>query len=351
MVAKMDFKKLKDQSESRKTLKELVWFSSEKDKHHEKGSWLNNRISDALDGSDIGYQIKNCSYKTRDRADSVCGSVFCEYCREKRQISMYAAYQARVDQRFGADEDKARENLRWISVLHSVALISSDSPSQETESYNKISVAVAEMRDRITKVARTAKRRFGKEIWMRGAIHLELIDTDLYQFAGLSGSLTAKERTLLEFMESTGSSFGGKAILVHFHALMDTAGIADDDHKNLFKEYWGITTRQVLSTRTWNTVNGKKQSLRDGLKGMADYCYNGSNGDLRFNRNWGGGKKVLEYGEKIDERGITIGYANEMLDASVDGSLFLSKGDIRMLVNVHQHVSGKSGKGLLVAIY
>lgn len=351
MGAEMDFKKLKDQTESGKTLKETVWFSSEKDQLHKKGSKLADRITDSLAGSDIGAQIRNCAFITRDKIDSVCGSIFCAACREKRQNSMYAAFQKQRDEKYGDDEDKARENLRWMTVLHSVESVSFESPTAEIESCHRISAAVSDMRERITKVGRTAQSRFyEKEIWMRGAIHLELLDIDLYRFAGLAGGLTKKEQTLQEFIGVDGPS-GGKAILVHFHALIDLAGIDDDHYKSLFSEYWNFTSRQTLSTRTWTTVNGKDQSLDNGLLAMARYCFNWSNANLRFNRNWGGGEKVLEYGEKVDERRITLGYAKEMLDRSIDGSSLLSKGDIRMLVNVHQHVSGKSGKGLLVAIY
>lgn len=346
-----DFEEMKERHASGEVLKELVWRSGEMDKYHAKHSHHDGRVADALDGTEIGSLIKNCSYVTRKKGGQVCGSIFCDACRQKRQASMYVAYQKRVNEDLGGDEELARERLRWVTVLHSVVSVNIDTASMEYGGISDVVDAVSSMRDTISKVGRTAGRKYGKAIWMRGGIHLELIDTGLFDFVGLSGGMTPKERTIKEFLDESGKSFGGKAVLVHFHALADTAGISDEEFRNLFCEHWDITTRQVHIQRTWSVVGDEKQDLDDGLLAMSRYCYNGSNARLRFNRNWGGGNRVLESGERVDERGKTIGYAKEVLGLSLNDDLQLSKGDIRLLVMVHQEVSGDAGKGLSVAIY
>ena len=61
-------------------------------------------------------------------------------------------------------------------------------------------------------------------------------------------------------------------------------------------------------------------------------------------------RSVYETGEQIDEKGNTITYAKEVMDAYVDGSGYLSIADVRLLVELHDHIGGDSGKGLRIGI-
>jgi hypothetical protein len=180
----------------------------------------------------------------------------------------------------------------------------------------------------------------------------------MFLLAEAFGKGTVKTDTINSFIrkyaaESRFSTQSGKFFLVHFHALADKKDLSDWEFKRLFKERWSLTEKQVHIQRTWTMVKSRfgetVQSLNDGLLGMARYCFNGSNGRLTYAQNWGAGSVVFKTGESVDAKGHIVGFAEEVMGRDADERL--SVGDVALLVEVHNQVSGDSHKGLLVAIY
>ena len=74
-----------------------------------------------------------------------------------------------------------------------------------------------------------------------------------------------------------------------------------------------------------------------------------SNNRLEFADNWGSGKVTLASGEQVDAKGHISEFAEQVMDEPINKKL--SKGDVRLLVEVHYKVNSKSHKGLVVGIY
>ena len=352
MVSK-GFKRLKERSGAdTKRIGDATWLHSRSDKFAKKHT--KNRaavtIGQALAGTKSGVAIANCYRKTRKQGHRVCGSVFCEDCRERKQQALEQTYWKYVNETFDGDEAKARNKLRFVSVLHSLEAIDFD---HKKASFDRVASAVEGMKKQIANVGRTAKRR-DADLWMAGAVHLEMIDMNRYAFIDFSDKKTGKEKTLKGMMEDMGVGYADRVVLVHYHAVIDRDELSDAELKELFGSYWDQASNVVRISRLTDVIEGRKHKFADAVRNIARYCYNGSNtrGDmeLMFKRNWGGSGKVYETGEQIDEKGNTITYAKEVMDAYVDGSGYLSVADVRVLVELHDHIGGDSGRGLRIGI-
>lgn len=354
MVSK-EFRKLKARSADRAAsmrIGDATWLHSRSEQFARKHT--KNRasvtIEAALAGTESGSAIANCYRKTRERGHRVCGSVFCGECRERKQQALEETFWAHIYREWDGDETEARKRLRFASVLHSLVAINFD---DKHASLDRVGDAVEDMKGRIAKVGRTASRK-GSGLWMAGVVHLELIDMNRYAFIDLGGAKTGKERTLKDMMEVLGVGFADRVVLVHYHALLDRDEMGDVEVRGLFGEHWNQAASMVQIKRLTDEIDGKKHKFGDAIRNIALYCYNGSNtrGDteLMFKRNWGGSGKVYETGERVDEKGNTISYVNEVMDAYLDGSDYLSVADVRMLVELHNQVAGDGGKGLRVGI-
>jgi hypothetical protein len=314
-----------------------------------KNSIYRDRITDAMVDTATGALMVACE----SGIGASCGSVFCDSCRHKKQMNMYQSYKRFVEREFGVDEDKARERLRFVSVLHSLVEVRHDTEADEARCLSQVVASVEEMKGKISNLARTAKRHGWEGLWLRGGVHIELVDYELFRFAASLGRETTKENTMKGFVDRLSGSGGGKYFVVHFHALADKGGLSDKMFKELFTDRWSMTTKQVHIQRTWSKIvfkgTEREQTLDNGLLGMARYCFNMSNGRLQFSSNWGVGSIVFKTGEKVDARKGVVGFAEEVMDRGIDDRLTV--GDIRLLVEAHQAVNGASHKGLVVGIY
>ncbi len=318
-----------------------------------KNSSYKSRIFSSIKGTQYEAAMNEC-----DNGGSACGSVFCDRCKHRKSMNMYQAYKRHCEKAFGNDEVVARERLRWVTVLHSLVPVSYESSEISNECVNQIKSDVEKMKGYISNVGRTARRKHGTDIWLRGGVHAELIDYEMFQFAHLAGKKTTKQNTLSGFIDAALPP--GKVVdryfLVHFHALADTGGMSDRDFKDLFANHWSLTEKQLHIQRTCSLIKLKgmrkaiKQTLDNGLLGMSRYCFTGSNSRLQYARNWGAGKVVFQSGEEVNGCSGIIGFAEEVNDHTFDEQL--SKTDIRLLVSAHNEIGGvDSHRGLVVGIY
>lgn len=349
-----DFKRLKENSaENLKNIQRAAAFSVSVD----KGSHYRTRVLDALHLITDGNAMRDCMNEVAGA--ELCGSIFCDRCRERKQSSIFNTFKDYTAREFGGDEDAARERLRFVSVLHSlVAVEDCGSMAAAYASIEEVRNAVSEMKSILALVKKKAQRKHNTDIWLRGGVHIELIDFGLFLLADAFGKGTVKTDTINSFIakyaeEAGVSKESDKYFLVHFHALADKKGLSDKDFRELFTERWSLTEKQVHIQRTWTKIKSRfgetLQSLNDGLLGMARYCFNGSNGRLTYAQNWGAGSIVFKTGEKVDAKGHIVGFAEEVLDRNTDEKL--SVGDVALLVEAHNQVNGDSHKGLLVSIY
>lgn len=319
------------------------------EKEPEKGSRYRERIREALDGTADGREMSNC-LANKGRS---CGSVFCAKCRAKKQENMISSYRSHVADSFNNDERRARDRLRFVTVLHSVVAANHGSQQEEQNSIDKVVEAVAEMKLNLQNIARTARRKYDADIWLRGGVHIELIDYELFSLAEKLGKVTTKEDTIRSLVGRFANDPNNKYFIVHFHALVDKCSLKEDEFRELFTDKWSLTNKQVHIQRTWSKVRfsnrEEKQTVDDGLVAMARYCFNMSNTRLEYARNWGAGNIVFETGEEVSASGHVEGFAKEVMSRGADKRLSL--GDLRFLVQVHNAVNGPSHKGLVVGIY
>ena len=149
------------------------------------------RIAQATKNTNLGDAIISCT------VEKACGSVFCEHCRKRKQDRLYYSFRKHCNERFGFDEAKASENLRFISVLHGPVMI--DDATFEEELLRKLSISVDEMKAKVAKIAKQVKRD-GRQIWLRGAIHLEMLDYNMFLFADMAGAHSTKVETIRQFL-------------------------------------------------------------------------------------------------------------------------------------------------------
>jgi hypothetical protein len=316
-----------------------------------------DRIKEALNETALGDAMEKCNPAL------ACGSVFCDYCRERKQDRLYYAFRKHCNDRFEMDEIKASKNLRFISVLHEPVMI--DENHMDIEIFERLQDSVDQMKLQLTTLHRKLKKD-GHKIWMRGAIHLEMLDYNMFYFAGQLGSQSTKVKTIRQFFDNKQANLN-RGFLVHFHALIDGYGIDDMKLRRYFTDYWNQVTKQVHMQKTWtkvawrdkNGIKGEKiQSLDDNLKGIARYCHNGSNPDLRYASNWGTGKIVqqpdITEAKSKDQitneiRGNIVDFAVQVMDYRLDE--LLNYHDIYTLVLAHKWIAGDSNRGMTIAIY
>jgi len=275
--------------------------------------------------------------------DGSCGSVFCMTCRKRKQDSLHNQYKERV-KRFN-NEEEARKDLRYATILHEMVAVSFDNAIGETASLEDIEKSVSDFRKEIKSIDRRFRNH---NIWARGTIHLELVNMDLFRFASLSGRITNKQKTL--------NAMGKNAdyyILVHSHILFDINGMDDEEFRKYMRRKWNLSDRQVDITRLTeyyiDEARYTKHRVSDAIRNIANYGYNGSNGKLTFATNWGSSRKVYTRQQKID----AIGKINEYVKGVKgldDLDVGLSKGELRFLIKAHNLFTDKDGRGLLIRV-
>ena len=316
-----------------------------------------------------------------------CGSIFCDRCLDKRQRNMFASYNNYIDNTFLGDEGIARDRLRWVTVLHNVVKVRCSTNVDEDFTIKECVDSANNLKKIIGYLSRNNKR-----IWLRGAIHAELIDYSLYEYFLSTGGATEKVITISDFINSNGyknhnshykdSIFetlvsGEKELyfLIHFHALADIGDYTDNQFRKKLTERWNITKRQVDVGRIWDEIDTSqgtiKHKLEDAIKGMSRYCYTRSNAGLTFSKNWGAGEKIhtrYEKAEIVDNQYVdkwdwrdrkyykvpklnVKTYAKEIMDRDLDKDIALSVGELRLLIKVHNAISGVNKDGLNISIY
>ncbi len=297
------------------------------------------KINEAIEG------IDELSHMICD--DGSCHSVFCLGCRKRKQSSLYKQYASRLE-RFD-NEDEARDNVRYVTILHELVPVSFDGIIAEESSLYDTEKSVDAFRERL----KTIDRHFKKyDLWARGTIHLELINMELFRFASLSGRLTTKQSTLRDLEKATGK-FSDYYILVHSHILFDINGLDEKKFAGYIRNKWNNNIRQVDVRRlTKYYIDGDRfmeHSVDDAIKNIAKYGYNGSNGKLTFATNWGSSRKVYTQQERKDALGNINAYVTGVMGLDALDTK-LSKGHIRFLIKVHNLFTDNASRGLLVSI-
>ena len=351
---KNDLKAMKENAEStlrwlRTIVQQLEY--EEKGERVRKGTRLNKRIDAALAGTADGVRMIEC----REGTGGECGSVWCMKCRGRKQDRMLKTYYKHIEDE-GLSEPEARERLRHVTVLHDVVAVFDEGGIIDFEkTIAEVCEVADDMRNAVKNMKRVWKKR-GKKVWMRGGIHLELVDIDLMLFDKAGNH---KAKVLLDWFDKKkvdGRYYDGsaeKAIVVHFHALVDLHDIDEDDFREALNRRWNDTEQQVHIQRTWTRIGfkdgSKEQSLDDALKGIARYCFTGSNKDLQYQKFWGAGRLVFETDIELDDDGKVIAVARELQVRPTGKRLTAS--EIRLLVQVHNRVAGEANRGLTIGIY
>ena len=351
---KNDLKAMKENAEStlrwlRTIVQQLEY--EEKGERVRKGTRLNKRIDEALAGTDDGLRMIEC----REGTGGECGSVWCMKCRGRKQDRMLKTYYKHIEDE-GLSEPEARERLRHVTVLHDVVAVFDEGGIIDFEkTIAHVCEVAGDMRNEVKNMKRVWKKR-GMKVWMRGGIHLELVDIDLMLFDKAGNH---KAKVLLDWFDKKkvdGRYYDGsaeKAIVVHFHALVDLHDIDEDDFREALNGRWNDIEQQVHIQRTWTKIGfkdgSKEQSLDDALKGIARYCFTGSNKDLQYQKFWGAGRLVFETDIELDDDGKVIAVARELQVRPTGKRLTAS--EIRLLVQVHNRVAGEANRGLTIGIY
>lgn len=327
-------------------------------KHFRKYTKHRTRIKEAMFFDEQGKVMRECF----DNNGPACGSIFCDKCLDKRQRNLYATYKQYYEKHLNGNEDLARERLRWITILHSLVRVKVDTMENEEKTVLACVDAANKVKQDIRNMARSKK-----VVWLRGAIHAELIDYSLYEYFVLSGGGTEKEKTLSAFIKASGESYKKEGlfadsekelfVLVHFHALADIGDASDKDIRQFFTKRYNLINRQVDISRLWEVVKaGKaggvvKHKIDDALRGMARYCYSRSNSNLTYSQDWGAGERIHTITHEYDlKQGIrTIAVMERERD--IDKDITLSVGEVRLLVKVHNAISGTANEGLNIYIH
>lgn len=327
-------------------------------KHFRKYTKHRTRIMESMFFEEQGKVMRECSAGT----GPACGSIFCDKCLDKRQRNLYSTYKHYYEKHLSNNEDLARERLRWITVLHSLVRVKVDTINDENKTVAAVVDAADDLKNEIRNLARSKK-----VLWLRGAIHAELIDYSLYEHFVKSGGGTIKEKTLSTFIETSGASYkkeglfaeSGKELffLVHFHALADIGDAEDKDIRKALTKRWNLTSRQVDISRLWEVIRKgnkggiEKHKIDDALRGMARYCYSRSNPFLTFSRDWGSGEKIHTTSHEYDLKLGMRTFAIMVKDRNLDEDSILSVGEVRILVKVHNAISGPNNEGLNIYIH
>ena len=96
--------------------------------------------------------------------------------------------------------------------------------------------------------------------------------------------------------------------------------------------------------------DGKEHTLDEALRNIANYGFNGSNGDLTFKTAWGNSRKIYTPTEKKDALGKVRHYVTSVKDTGADTDERLTLGHIRLLIKAHNAFTDGGRKGLVVTI-
>ena len=219
------FQKMK--ADGTETLKRLQAAAAEHaDTSYRKGTHLRKRLEHALAGTADGTRMAVCA-----DGGAVCGSIFCEACRERKQNWMLRTYRERAA---GMTEPEARARLRHVTILHEVVGVVDDAGVIEIEKTIELVTAVAEdLRKEIGNMGRALKRQ-GHRVWLRGGIHIELLDMN---WVRLLKQGNRKAKVMLEFINKrleNGKFYdveADRAFVVHCHVLVDLNELDEDEWK------------------------------------------------------------------------------------------------------------------------
>ena len=324
-----------------------------------KNTRYSTRIKESMEGTETGKLMLDCSY-----GGSRCGSIYCDKCGERKQKSLFYRYKKHYKDNLG-NQFVARSKLRWVSVLHNVVAINNKTMADEQETIANVDRCVEEMKGII---AYMGKKYDGRGLWMRGGVHLEIIDYKAFRTAAELGNATIKEKTLTSFISKMSNTDADYVFLVHFHALLDMGDMYESEVSRMFSERWNSHLRQVDISSLWDEVNAiqydkngftikddngqfvrkkEKQKLEHGLKAMAYYCFAYSNDKLQYAKNWSHGKHTTEVEDELLSGNIKRVATQVGIRQS---SARMSKGHIRLLVEASNIVNGKYHKGLEVRI-
>lgn len=340
-----------------KEIKDDIFRKVSFDKVSEKYTRHRTRIRLALRETEQGKDMLLC-----EDGGSLCGSIFCDKCGTKKQNGMYYSYNKHYKDVFGSDEALARKRLRWVSVLHNAVAIKVKTADDELETLSKVAASVEQMKSYISLLGKEADRLYDGEsgLWMRGGIHIEIIDYASYKEAVDNHNVASdKQKTLKTFVDKLAYEKTDYIFLVHFHGLFDMGNMKEDDFREIIKKRWARVSKQTHITELWKGIsaikkdangnavrdkNGKvirerkEQKIEHAFRGLANYCFSWSNINLEYKQNWGTGRY----------KGVRD-YMIEIMDTQ--HSKRLSEGHIRLLVQAHSIANGSSHRGLIVSIY
>ena len=296
---------------------------------------LYKQVLEALDGTGLEAAIDACDGRT-----GKCGSIFCEGCCSRKIEQLRATLDSHFRQAYD-DEDSIRANARYVTVLQGIVGVDFTSIITEHSAISAIQYSVDELRKRLKRVKRIARDDYQQALWMRGSIHLEMLNLSDWWAAADFGAETAKHRTLRGFV-GEGHIDSERQILVHCHLVVDIAGMSDKDFRKIWDRVFDDAPRQVLSQRLYREIlrNGisHTHTLDDAWKGISRYAYNWGNNRLVFANNWGSGRNS-EVMAALDDFRVQV-----MSDSGTESKLTIR--DIRFLVMSYDAVSGKAHRGL-----
>jgi hypothetical protein len=205
--------------------------------------------------------------------------------------------------------DAAHEQLRFLTVLHSVARLDK----------RDVMRAIRNMEAALTRVFR------GSGAWALGAVEVEIVNIALLRRIGALSDDESRKLNVLESLYETGATAGTQqhnGVLVHFHAIVDLVTNSSLREEWLRKRAakivaWQRSPYQVEIKRLF-----KDRTVMQNIRDIASYVTKGGNEKLRYNAGFGrdldddldakiwreGTGRPDKGGETAtDERGLTVG--------------------------------------------
>jgi hypothetical protein len=309
------------------------------------GKKKKTRVREAIVGQDDFKNMFVC-----DGGKNACGSIFCLKCGKKKVQSINNDYLSYYEREFSSQEFKARQRLRYGTVLHELVPVDPYALYGEDGSIQDLIVSVDKLKRNLKALKRKLKDQYKKSIHLIGTIHIELMDVDLFRIEKV-GRETTKQATLRKWFDKVGRNHD-YYFMVHTHFMIDNKGMTNEDLMDVFRtiKEWNVTREQVLIKRysTHFIDTNKKHTLIAAFKNISEYGYNWSNPHLKFATAWGASRKQYQTIEKRDAFHRLKVYAKHMERPDIDEEL--SIGQIRLLIKAHNTFTNNGMDSLKVEI-
>ena len=197
------FKELKNKDTSQ-LVRDILARGTKKPTHARTDDFLIQALR-FLRQKDDATSLKECG------RGNYCGYTYCSGCRKRQSLALLKKFKTHIYKE-GYGENKTREQLRWITILHDLVPLNVDDVKQSVSTARKDFKSI---------------KRMYSDTWGQGAFEFELISMKLLnEYIPDDGSESRKRQVLRSMcygntvLDSIDDSINER-VLVHTHFLMD----------------------------------------------------------------------------------------------------------------------------------